>query len=196
MKRRLVHSQLVKAFGLVLCLALLIPVSGLLLAAPSATSFAAPAANFENCALYPIALSTQSLVGVNIGDVLPDILNGALRGNFGWLSWTGDLADEPTLVTSLTPPGNSNTYINPNDPADHLISVGDWVRGKPGVTDSSSVRAALDTLKTIDIDVPVWDTSSGSGNNAQYHVRDFARLRITDYQTRRAEQHFSPLPGI
>jgi len=36
-----------------------------------------------------------------------------------------------------------------------------------GVSNSSSVREALDTLKTIDIDVPVWDTATGSGNNTQ-----------------------------
>jgi hypothetical protein len=85
-------------------------------------------------------------------------------------------------VASLTPPGNSSTYVNPRDPFDHFVSVGDWVRGKPGVTDSAKVRAELDALKKIDITVPVWDRVSGSGGNALYHVVGFAKVRIVDYR--------------
>ncbi|CAG0931401.1 Collagenase ColH [Thermoflexales bacterium] len=108
------------------------------------------------CNLYPIGLHTKTLAGVPVGSIVTDILNGTRQGNFGWLTWTG-AQGVPTLVQSLTPPGDSHTYINPYDPTDHVVSIGDWVRSRPGVANSQSVREALDVLKTIDIIVPVWD---------------------------------------
>lgn len=143
--------------------------------------------DLSGCNLYPIALSAESLVGVQTGDVLSDVLNGTEPGNFGWLSWSGS-PSTPTLVTSLTPPGDSSTYINPNDPDDHSVSVGDWVRGNPGVSNSSFVRNALDTLKTIDIDVPVWDVVEGDGGNMQYRISDFVRIRIINYNLPKQNQ--------
>ncbi len=139
--------------------------------------------DLSGCNLYPIALSAESLIDIQTSD----ILNGTQPGNFGWLSWTGS-PSTPTLVTSLTPPGNSDTYVNPNDPEDHSVSVGDWVTGNPGVSNSSSVRNALDTLKTIDIDVPVWDAAEGSGGNTQYHISDFVRVRLINYQLPKQNQ--------
>jgi len=131
--------------------------------------------------LYPIALSYKTVAGVAIGTILRDIYNGSKFGNFGWLTWAGR-PGEPTLVTSLTPPGDSSTYINPRDPSDHVVSVGDWVQGKPGVSNSDQVRKALNVLETIDITVPVWDRASGRGNNSLYHVVGFARVRLLNYQ--------------
>ena len=116
-----------------------------------------------------------------VGQSLPDVYNGTGQGNFGWLSWTG-ANGEPVLVQSLTPPGNSQTYVNPNDPADHVLSINDWVYGRPGVSNSKGVRDALDLLKTLIITVPVWDTATGQGNNTQYHVVGCARIQITSYR--------------
>lgn len=130
--------------------------------------------------VYPIALSLRNVTGVPVGTILPDIYNGVQPGNFGWLTWRGS-PSEPTLVTSLTPPGNSDTYINPFDRADHVISIGDWVQGKPGVSNSDQVRKALDVLEHIDIVVPVWDRAKGRGNNSLYRVAAFARVRIINY---------------
>jgi hypothetical protein len=76
-----------------------------------------------NCELYPIALSVHTLKGVAAGAKLPDILNGAQPGHFGWLTWTGS-PGTPALVASLTPPGDSFTYVNPDNPTDHQVSVG------------------------------------------------------------------------
>jgi hypothetical protein len=131
--------------------------------------------------LYPIALHVKSLEGVAVGGIIKDIYNGVQPGNFGWLTWAGS-PSEPTLVTSLTPPGNSRTYVNPLNRNDRTISVGDWVQGKPGVSNSDKVRKSLDTLKTIDIVVPVWDRAAKRGNGSLYRVTAFARVRITDYQ--------------
>ena len=133
------------------------------------------------CGLYPIALHTSTLAGVEPGATLPDIFNGSQPGNFGWLTWTG-ASDVPSLVVSLTPPGNSGAYTNPKDSSDHVVSVDDWVQGRPGVENASEVRDALDTLKTLDIVVPVWDVATGQGGNTKYHVAGFARIRILDYR--------------
>ncbi|MCL4266513.1 MAG: VWA domain-containing protein [Anaerolineae bacterium] len=135
------------------------------------------------CDLYPIALHTSSLEGVAVGDVIEDIYNGSQPGNFGWLTWDGNNS-VPALVASLTPPGNSYLYINPNDPNDHLISVGDWVQGRPGVAKSRQIVDALDVLvKTegLNIIVPVWDEVSNNGANTVYRVVDFAIVHLTDY---------------
>jgi hypothetical protein len=134
-----------------------------------------------SCELYPIALHTSTIQGVAPGTLLPDVFNGSQAGNFGWLTWTG-ANSTPSLITSLTPPGDSGAYTNPNNPADHTVSAGDQVQGRPGVSNASGVRDALDTLKTRDIVVPVWDVATGQGANTKYHVVGFARIRITDYR--------------
>ena len=133
------------------------------------------------CELYPIALHEDTLDDAEVGDLLEDILNGENAGNFGWLTWTGDNG-VPTLVASLTPPGNSYTYINPYDPNDHVVSAHDWVEGKPGVSNARSIRDALDVLKGIDIIVPVWEDVQGNGANVSYRITEFARVRLVDYQ--------------
>lgn len=129
--------------------------------------------------LYPIALSQAALSGHAVGDSL-DILCGTGPGNFGWLSWTG-ATDEGTLATSLSAPGNSNTYVDPTNAGNHTLAVGCTVSGSTGVKNSSAVRAALNNLEASEILVPVYDTGSGNGANATYHVVAFAKVQITSY---------------
>lgn len=138
-------------------------------------------AQTTTCDLYPIALNVGSVQGLRQGAIVRDIHNGVQPGNFGWLTWTGDGGTQ-VLTVSLTPPGNSFTYINPVDPADGVVSVGDWVIGRPGVDDSSEVRAALDNLKGLEIIVPTWDAVAGTGSNSAYHVSGFALIQILDYR--------------
>ena len=114
------------------------------------------------CDLYPIALDLRTLQNASPGAVLPDILNGTEPGNFGWLSWNGQLG-LPTLARSLTPPGDSGRYVNPQNPADRDVSVGDSVRSQTGAVNALAVRKALDLLKTLDARVPVWDQNTGPG---------------------------------
>jgi RHS repeat-associated protein len=149
--------------------------------ASALTRSAVAATPVDVCQLYPIALHTATLAGVAVGGTIPNIYNGTDPGNFGWLSWTGDVS-EPTLVTSLTPPGDSTTYINPNDPNDHVLVVGDSVDGRPGVSNSKGVRDALTQLESQDIVVPVWDQAQGQGSNNLYHVVGFAQVRIIGFQ--------------
>jgi len=120
------------------------------------------------------------LNGVGEGEEIEDTLNGSGPGNFGWLTWTGGQGEE-VLARSLTPPGDSETYINPNDPQDHVVSLGDWVRGRPGVANSQAIREALDALMTQVVVVPVWDEATGQGANLRYRMVGFAWVQITDY---------------
>jgi hypothetical protein len=120
------------------------------------------------------------LANAQPGDILNDILNGEQAGNFGWLTWSGN-TNTPTLINSLTLPGDSDSYINPNDASDNILSVGDWVEGKPGVSNAAGVRNALDMLSYVEITVPVWDVAQGSGANTSYHITGFATIRILDY---------------
>ena len=131
--------------------------------------------------VYPIAVSTNVVAGVASGSVIMDIFNGAQSGNFGWLTWTGDTT-ESALVTSLTAPGNASTFSNPADPTDHDLSVGDWVRGRAGASNSIGVRDALDALEDSVIILPVWDMVAGSGASAVYHICGFAKVQIIGYR--------------
>ena len=130
----------------------------------------------EICELYPIALHVDSVTGVSPGDVISDISNGSQSGNFGWLTWTGS-PSTTTLTDSLTPPGDSDSYVNSDFPTDHIPSNGDWVQGKPGVSNSKKVRNALDLLKTVDIKVPVWDQVRGQGANTDYRIFSFVSIQ-------------------
>jgi hypothetical protein len=133
------------------------------------------------CDLYPIALSAQTLTNVEPGTVITDIFNGSQPGNFGWLTWAGS-PKELALVYSLTPPGNSFTYVDPFNPNNNQVQVGSWVQGKPGVSNSESVRDALDNLKNVVITVPVWDQAKSQGNNTLYHIVGFADVQIISYR--------------
>jgi hypothetical protein len=50
------------------------------------------------------------------------------------------------------------------------------------VANASGASNALDTLRTLDIVVPVWDVATGQGSGSQYHIVGFARIHILDYQ--------------
>lgn len=133
------------------------------------------------CDLYPIALNKSKVENAKVGDTITDIWNGSGSGSFGWLTWTGNVS-EPTLAISLTPPGNSSTYINPNNASDHIISVGDWISSKPGDVNSNAVRTQLTALESRDIIVPVWDTANCRGGaNAAFQTWNYAKVRITNY---------------
>jgi hypothetical protein len=132
------------------------------------------------CDSYPIAVSAATLAGVSPGTVIANVFNGSQPGGAGWLTWTGDNSD-PALIASLTGAGNSDTYINPLNPNDHNLQIGDWVQSKPGVSNSKGVRDALTALEQVEITVPVWDVAAGQGANANYHVAYFAVIRIIGY---------------
>lgn len=147
----------------------------------AATLLLAGTARAQTCVVYPIAFSAQTLSNAVPGTIFTNIWNGSQPGNFGWLSWTGD-PDEPTLINSLTQPGDSFTYINPDNQNDHQLISGKWVSGKPGVSNGKHVRASLDALEGFQITVPIWDQARGQGDNTAYHIIGFAKVILIDYQ--------------
>lgn len=104
--------------------------------------------------------------------------NPTAAGNFGWLSWNDDAGhtSNSVLVTNLSDLKRSGVW-----------SVGDLVPTGPGVMPSSSVEAALNTLRNSDLNlnsgltVPVYDRTEGSGENARYHLIGFIQLSLTGY---------------
>lgn len=129
--------------------------------------------------VYPLAVEWEDFVY----DTTYDIFAGGGPGNWGWISWVGS-PSQTTLYTSLTPPGDSETYTNPDDPADHTLSVGDWVHGSTGVMNSACIRAALDYFvdSQTPITVVVWDeVRDPHGHNLDYRIAGFAAFVLEDY---------------
>lgn len=60
--------------------------------------------------------------------------------------------------------------------------MGDWVRGRPGVSNAKAIRDALDALQGREIIVPVWSEASGQGSNLHYRLAGFARVQLTGYR--------------
>jgi len=112
-----------------------------------------------------------------------DIYAGGGPGNFGWLGWDG-CTNVPCLCESLTPPGNSEKYVNPHNPNDHVLSIGDWVEGSPGVANAACVRARLNALLAdrTPITIVVWDEAEEQGANLNYRIAGFAQFILTDYR--------------
>jgi hypothetical protein len=138
-------------------------------------------AQAQTCPSFPIALPAQLLSNVPTNSVITDIVNGVQLDNFGWLTWNGDLSDS-ALLTSLVPPGDSTNYVNPDNLADQEINAGDWVIGRAGVSNRSSMRSALNNLSGVDIIVPVFDDVRSSGDNVAYHVAGFAHVQLIEYR--------------
>ncbi|TVR95235.1 MAG: choice-of-anchor A family protein [Wenzhouxiangellaceae bacterium] len=133
------------------------------------------------CAMYPIALPHGVLAAAEPGTEFHQLPRGTGPGNFSWLTWAGS-PNAPTLANSLIPPGDSYTYVNPDDESDWLLSVGSWVQGAPGAMNAQAVRSRLDALLGVEIVVPAWSSIRGQGNNLDYQVADFARIRLLDYR--------------
>jgi RHS repeat-associated protein len=133
------------------------------------------------CPIYPIALPRARLDGAVPGTRIEEIERGTGPGNFSWLTWAGAV-NAPTLAVSLQPPGDSDTYVDPDDATDIRIDIGDWAQGATGSMNAAAVRAAMDVLKTIDIILPVWDQVRGQGSRFDYRVQRFVIVRLLDYR--------------
>ncbi|MCB1555584.1 MAG: tandem-95 repeat protein [Xanthomonadales bacterium] len=133
------------------------------------------------CPIYPIALPSNVMDGLSPGAAVQRMPDGTGPGNYSWLTWTG-ANNSPTLAASLTPPGDSYLYVSPDDASDHVLNIGDWAQGAPGVKNASQVRAAMDVLLTQDIVLPVWSSRRGQGSQFDYGVQRFVTVRLTDYK--------------
>ena len=130
--------------------------------------------------------------------------NGFGPGNFGWLVWNEYInASAATLANSLTWPGDSTDYsdhgdggtippgfthvvrgfIEPGDPTDTEMHIGDWVEASTGSINSNSVRTALNDniANGRTLRLPVWNNSQQQGMDAQYQISGFAIFRIAGY---------------
>jgi hypothetical protein len=112
-----------------------------------------------------------------------DIFAGGGPGNFGWLGWDG-CTDSDCLCDNLVDPVNSQTYTNPYDPDDHVLSTGDWVPGSTGVATASCIKDKLDALIATQtpITLMVWDQAQGEGSSCEYRMVGFAKFILEDHR--------------
>ena len=134
----------------------------------------------ESCELYPIAISSESLEGVEIGEHIT-VHSGSEPGQFGWLSWDGDKKKEKALAESFEQPGDSDTYCNPDDDQDAVVSVGDWVASAYKIKQDKYLNEPLDQLIGEPIILPVWDQTRGDKSKRAYRVSGFATVSIIDF---------------
>jgi len=132
------------------------------------------------CPIYPIAVPDARLAVLNPPATVANLPRGTGAGNFSWATWAGS-PSAPTLAASLVPPGDSWRYVEPDDAADREPNVGDWLQGAPGNMNSSAVNAALERLRSRDIVLPTWAETRGNGNNLDYRIARFARVRMTTW---------------
>ncbi len=143
-----------------------------------------------SCALYPLILPSTVFNAASAGQAFNNLPRGIAPGNFSWITWAGSQS-APTLATSLTPPGDSHTYINPFDLADRVPSVEDYVIGAQGSMNARAVRDALDALLSREITVPLWDrvttaslvtASPPARGQPLLRIARFARVKLSAYQ--------------
>lgn len=149
------------------------------------------------------------LLSAQEGDVFR-VQNGFGQGNFGWLLWnTGISGNANTLENSLTWPGDSTNYnpcsgpgcpggagipgsgfdsnvpgyIEPLDPEDQSLHVGDWVAANTGAVNANGVRNAIEEHITLDrtLRMVVWNETQNPGSNGLYRISGFAVFRIVGY---------------
>jgi RHS repeat-associated protein len=130
------------------------------------------------CGLYPIALPDAALAGLAPPATVNGLPRGTGPGNFSWLTWGGS-PSAPVLAASLAPPGDSDTYVDPDEPSDRQPDIGDWTQGATGSMNADAVRTAMTTLQQREIVVPTWRDTRGSGNRMDYRIQRFARIRLT-----------------
>jgi hypothetical protein len=129
-------------------------------------------------------------------------------GGFGYLRWNeGDAGNANTLARSLAWPGNSQDYTNrgndpnyskvepwdhsvrgylePGDPTDTSMNIGDWVLANTGNTNANEVRDELvvHINKDRHMRVIVFDEREGTGSNIQYRISGFATFKLHAFFT-------------
>ena len=132
------------------------------------------------------------------------VQNGSGSGNFGWLVWnTGVNASAPTLGDSLAWPGNAldyvdhgdggqvlpgfnhvvRGYVEPDDPTDTDLNVGDVVAGSTGAINAAEVRSTMELNIRLEreLRLMVWNSATGTGSNARYTISGFAIFRPIGY---------------
>jgi hypothetical protein len=138
-------------------------------------SFRTAAVDVSDCALYPIAVEDSVFVNHEPGASIS--LRWHREGGFRFLSWAG-ATDTHTLARSLTPPGNSASYSNPERPGDNSLDSGDWVAVVPGAISATAVRQRLEALIGGVFRIVVSDGERGGGAYRQIRVARFAVVKL------------------
>lgn len=133
------------------------------------------------CSLYPLTISQEILAGAQSGQSFSRVPLGSGTGNYSWLTWQGK-PNTPSIVESLTPPGNSHTYRNPHDKLDGQLNLSDWVQGAPGVKNARHIREGLNALLGHNVIIPTWDLDRGQGAQKDYLTAKFAVVRLNEYK--------------
>ena len=151
------------------------------------------------------------LLDAEEGDVFR-VQNGFGAGNFGWLVWNEGISPSAgTLENSLNWPGDSTNYnlctggnggcapgqgvpgsgfsgnvpgyIEPGDPTDQALHIGDWVAASTGSINANGVQNAIEEHVSLDraLRLVVWNNSDGTGNNGRYQLSGFAIFRLIGY---------------
>ena len=179
------RSARVRTWGLAGLVAAVVLATGAVLASDAGqrwvASLSTPEPSPDFCPVYPIAVPAPLLAGASPGAVFERMPRGTGAGNFSWLTWTGH-PSAPTLAASLVPPGNSDTYVNPDNGQDHRLDIGDWAQGAPGSMNAAQVRQNMAALVGRDIVVPAYSDTRGQGNQFDYRVAKFAVIRLREYQ--------------
>lgn len=118
--------------------------------------------------LLPIAFKGDPTAAYEAGQVY-DLTDGKdLPGGFGYISWTGS-NNAGNLSTSLCTPNNPAFLMPTNFPGD------------PGKTTADDVRACLDRwiASGQTVLIPIYDTTTGNGNGASYHIIGVAAFVLT-----------------
>ncbi len=141
------------------------------------------ACGIDDCdvGLFPIAVK-QELFAPDDGKIVPNKIyrlwdkDNATYGNFGWLTWDGD-PSQTTLVANMNDTSRSGPW-----------AVGDEIPGSSGVQNSSAARAAMNARldrnqddRPSQVYLPIYDYTTGSGNNLSYHIVGFGIFWLTDY---------------
>lgn len=175
---------------------------------PGAADFSYPS-NPPNYASFPDHQDDVPLLNATPGDIFR-VQNGFGDGNFSWLVWNvGMAADSNTLAYSLTWPGDSTDYnpcsgpgcpggagipgsgfpynvrgyIEPVDPTDQALHIGDWIASSASGISATTVQTQLQTHINLErtLRLPVWNASTGIGVNGRFQTTQFAIFRILGY---------------
>lgn len=110
-------------------------------------------------------------------------------GNFGWLSWSGDV-NEGTLSSSL---------CNPDNPA---IEFPVWIEGSTGTKNSRGVRDCMDGWLGTTVLIPIWGQSNDAGGSRfDFEIITLGAFVLTDYNLQANTVNgyfveFYALPGV
>jgi len=140
----------------------------------------------DSC-LVPISAYQMNFDGIE--DQCYKAWNGSGPGNFGWLNWVRQDADNCTCSATCT-----EYNLNPDTCRSGLISVGDYIASDSGVSNAGFVRDWLDYYRgvwpeahdPVPFTVPVWDQVLGGAacnpNGQAYRVAGFAKVQLIAYQ--------------